>query len=46
MPSLVDELNAGTIAVGAHTIPLADVEAAWNRADVPGERTVLLPPGV
>jgi NADPH:quinone reductase-like Zn-dependent oxidoreductase len=43
LPSLVGEINAGTIAVKANTIPLADVEQAWTRTEVPGERTVLVP---
>ena len=46
LPSLVDEINAGTIAVKPNPMPLAEVEAVWNRADAPGERTVLLPRGV
>jgi hypothetical protein len=36
-------VTAGTIAVKATTMPLADVEQIWSRADVPGERTVLVP---
>jgi NADPH:quinone reductase-like Zn-dependent oxidoreductase len=43
LPSLVDEIDAGTIAVKANTVPLADVEEVWTRPDVPGERTVLVP---
>ena len=43
LPSLVREINAGTIAVKPDTVPLADVEAAWIRSDPPGERTVLVP---
>jgi NADPH:quinone reductase-like Zn-dependent oxidoreductase len=43
LPSLVDEIDAGTIAVKPNTVPLADVEAIWNRPDPPGERTVLVP---
>jgi len=27
----------------ATAVPLADVEEAWTRSDVPGERTVLVP---
>jgi NADPH:quinone reductase-like Zn-dependent oxidoreductase len=45
LPSLVDEINSGAIAVKPSPVPLADVEAAWIRAEVPGERTVLLPRG-
>jgi NADPH:quinone reductase-like Zn-dependent oxidoreductase len=43
LPSLVDEINAGAIAVTTNTMPLADVEKIWVRADSPGERTVLVP---
>ena len=43
LPSLVDAIGAGTIAVNAATTPLSDVEAAWTRPDAPGERTVLIP---
>jgi hypothetical protein len=43
LPSLVDEIDAGTIAVKTKTLPLADVETIWDQADVPGERTVLVP---
>jgi NADPH:quinone reductase-like Zn-dependent oxidoreductase len=43
LPSLVDEIDAGTIAVKPDTMPLADVEAVWTRPDPPGERTVLVP---
>ena len=43
LPALIDEINAGTIAVKANTMPLADVERAWTQPEVPGERTVLVP---
>jgi len=43
LPSLVREINAGTIAVKPNTVSLADVEAVWARSDPPGERTVLVP---
>ena len=43
LPSLVAEINAGTIAVNARPLPLADVEAAWTAPDLPGQRTVLIP---
>jgi NADPH:quinone reductase-like Zn-dependent oxidoreductase len=43
LPSLVDEINQGTIAVTANTTPLAQVEQIWTRPDVPGQRTVLVP---
>ena len=43
LPSLVREIDAGTIAVKPNTAPLADVEAIWTRPDPPGERTVLVP---
>jgi NADPH:quinone reductase-like Zn-dependent oxidoreductase len=43
LPSLVDQINAGTIAVTPNTVPLANVEAIWTQADPPGQRTVLVP---
>jgi len=43
LPSLVDEIDAGTIAVAAKSRPLADVEDVWLEREVPGERTVLVP---
>ena len=43
LPSLVAEITAGTIAVTAARMPLADVEQIRSRAEVPGERTVLVP---
>jgi len=43
LPSLVDEIEAGGLAVTAKAVPLADVETAWNAPEVPGVRTVLMP---
>jgi hypothetical protein len=43
LPSLVDEINAGAIALRASPKPLADVHTIWATTDPPGERTVLIP---
>jgi NADPH:quinone reductase-like Zn-dependent oxidoreductase len=43
LPSLVSEIDAGTIAVRPSPAALADVEQAWRQVDAPGERTVLMP---
>jgi len=43
LPSLIAEIDAGTIAVNARPVPLADVEATWTAAEAPGLRTVLIP---
>jgi hypothetical protein len=43
LPSLIEEIDAGTIAVKTKTRPLADVETVWVQPDAPGERTVLVP---
>jgi NADPH:quinone reductase-like Zn-dependent oxidoreductase len=43
LPSLVDEIGAGTIAVRPNPVPLAEVESAWSRPEAPGTRTVLVP---
>ena len=40
---LVEEINAGSISVKTDAKTLADVEAIWQQADRPGERTVLVP---
>jgi NADPH:quinone reductase-like Zn-dependent oxidoreductase len=43
LPSLVDEIDAGTISVKRNCVALSDVEEVWLEPDVPGERTVLVP---
>jgi len=43
LPSLVDEIDAGTIAVRANTWPLSEVETVWTQTAPPGQRTVLVP---
>jgi NADPH:quinone reductase-like Zn-dependent oxidoreductase len=43
LPSLVAEIDAGTIAVTVRTEPLADVERVWLAPEVPGQRIVLRP---
>jgi NADPH:quinone reductase-like Zn-dependent oxidoreductase len=43
LPSLIDEIDAGTIAVAARISALADVESTWTAPDRPGIRTVLVP---
>jgi len=42
LPSLVDEIDRGDIAVTARAFPLADVESVWAAPDEPGVRTVLV----
>jgi hypothetical protein len=43
LPSLVEEIDAGTITVNTSPVPLAEVEAAWTAPELPGLRTVLIP---
>ena len=43
LPSLVEEITAGTIAVRPKPVPLSSVEEAWTASETPGERTVLIP---
>ena len=43
LPSLIDEIDNGGIAVTARPVPLGDVETAWTAPEVPGARTVLVP---
>jgi NADPH:quinone reductase-like Zn-dependent oxidoreductase len=45
LPALIDEIEAGALAVTARQVPLRDVEAAWAEPDLPGQRTVILPTG-
>jgi NADPH:quinone reductase-like Zn-dependent oxidoreductase len=43
LPSLIDEINNGGIAVTTCAVALADVETAWTVPEIPGVRTVLMP---
>ena len=43
LPSLIEEIDAGTIEIRTSAVPLADVEAVWNAPETPGVRTVLIP---
>jgi NADPH:quinone reductase-like Zn-dependent oxidoreductase len=43
LPSLIDEIDRGGLAVTACPAPLARVEAVWAEPEVPGVRTVLVP---
>ncbi len=43
LPSLVDQIKAGTIGLRANPRPLSDVERIWGTIDAPGEGTVLVP---
>ena len=43
LPSLIDEIDNGGIAVTARPMPPADVETVWTAPQVPGVRTVLVP---
>jgi NADPH:quinone reductase-like Zn-dependent oxidoreductase len=43
LPSLVEEIAAGTLAVATRTVPLADVEEVWTQPEAPGVRMVVLP---
>jgi NADPH:quinone reductase-like Zn-dependent oxidoreductase len=43
LPALASEVNAGTLAVDAEPIPLAEVETAWNAPVAPGRRLVFVP---
>jgi NADPH:quinone reductase-like Zn-dependent oxidoreductase len=42
LPSLIDEIDRGGLAVTARPVPLADVESVWTAPEVPGVRTVLV----
>jgi NADPH:quinone reductase-like Zn-dependent oxidoreductase len=43
LPSLVEEIDAGTVVVNVRPVALADVEASWLGSEPAGERTVLVP---
>lgn len=43
LPSLVDEIASGTLAVDPLPMPLSQVEQAWNTPTAPGQRIVLIP---
>ena len=43
LPSLVDQIAAGGIALKATTKPLSEVEVVWAGVDRPGEHTVFVP---
>jgi NADPH:quinone reductase-like Zn-dependent oxidoreductase len=43
LPSLVSEIDAGTIAVRPNPAPLQNVERLWLQPDEQGQRTVLVP---
>jgi len=42
LPSLIDEIDNGGLAVTARSIPLAAVETVWTAPEVPGVRSVLV----
>jgi NADPH:quinone reductase-like Zn-dependent oxidoreductase len=41
LPALMGEINSGAIRIIARTMPLSEIETAWQIPDVPGERVVL-----
>jgi NADPH:quinone reductase-like Zn-dependent oxidoreductase len=43
LPSLVEEINAGTFSITPRAKPLREVEAAWKNPDIPGERICIVP---
>ena len=43
LPSLVDEIDRGTLEINARPVRLADVEEAWSASEPPGLRRVLVP---
>jgi NADPH:quinone reductase-like Zn-dependent oxidoreductase len=43
LPSLIEEIGSGNLQVVVRTVPLRDVESAFDAPDVPGERTVIVP---
>jgi hypothetical protein len=43
LPSVIDEIDNGGIAVTARPEPLASVESVWAAPEAAGVRTVLVP---
>jgi NADPH:quinone reductase-like Zn-dependent oxidoreductase len=43
LPSLVEEIQSGTLRIDARPVPLSDVEAVWAAPETPGVRLVLVP---
>jgi hypothetical protein len=43
LPSRIDEIDNGGIAVTARQAPLSEVETVWKEPEVPSVRTVLVP---
>jgi NADPH:quinone reductase-like Zn-dependent oxidoreductase len=43
LPSLIEEIDKGSLAVATRPVPLADIEAVWTAPEDPGVRTVLRP---
>jgi NADPH:quinone reductase-like Zn-dependent oxidoreductase len=43
LPSLIEEIGAGTLEINVRPVPLADVEATWSASEQVGLRTVLIP---
>lgn len=43
LPSLVDAIDGGLVAVSTREVPLSDVEETWNDTEEPGVRTVFIP---
>jgi NADPH:quinone reductase-like Zn-dependent oxidoreductase len=43
LPSLIDEIDSGTLKITPRPVPLHNVESEWIGFDTPGERTVIVP---
>jgi NADPH:quinone reductase-like Zn-dependent oxidoreductase len=43
LPSLVDQIAAGTIGINIRPVPLSEVEKTWTAPETPGTRTVFIP---
>ena len=43
LPSLIEEIDSGTIKIVVRPVPLTDLEATWIAPETPGLRTVFIP---
>jgi hypothetical protein len=43
LPSLMEEIDRGTLRIRARAVALQEVETAWTTPDTSGERIVIVP---
>jgi NADPH:quinone reductase-like Zn-dependent oxidoreductase len=43
LPSLIDEIDAGSLHISVRPVPLEEVESLWGEPEAPGVRSVVVP---